>query len=434
MTSGKGKEQKRQLGLFTAIAIVVANMIGTGIFTTTGFLAERLLHPGPILAAWVAGGVVALCGALAYAELAVAMPRSGGEYYYLSRLYHPVVGFLSGWISLIVGFSAPVAAAAVAFGEYLSAINESIPPLWAATGIVLLLSVLHLADVKWGSTVQNFFAALKFLLIAGLIVAGFALAPDLAAFPALSGAPLKPLLSPAFAVSLIFVMYTYSGWNAATYIAGEVRNPGRNLPRALIIGTLAVIVLYAGLNALFLFTLSVGDMAGEVEVGHFVAVKLFGQKGGQYISTLISIALVSSVSAMIMAGPRVYEALGEDHRFFAFLSKRSGRQTPWVAILLQMGVALLLVATFSFEAILYYVGFTLSLFSGLAVAGVYVLRQRKGGKAQGYKTWGYPVTPAVFILVSGWMVVHTLLEQPVESCIGLGTLALGGVIYWFTAQ
>ena len=422
----------RLLGFFTATSIVVANMIGTGIFTTTGFLAFDLGSPFTILLVWLVGGVLAICGALAYGELAAAMPRSGGEYHYLSRIYHPAIGFLSGWVSLIVGFSAPIAASAIAFGKYLFAVYPVVSSTHAAVILVIIFSLLHLIDIRIGSYTQNFFAVLKVALILAFIVSGFILLSEreLNLFP--DSQDLRMTISPTFAVALIFVSFSYSGWNAATYIGGEIKNPGRNLPRSLLLGVLIVMLLYLGLNLVFVLAVPMSALAGKVEVGHIVAKEIFGVRRGNLIAMLISLALVSSVSAMIMAGPRVYQAMGEDIPFFKILSIRTKRATPFSAIILQMIIAIIMILTATFKSLLYYIGFTLSIFASLTVLGVYIFRFKRPNDERPYRTLGYPVTPALFVLLSGWMVIHTVIERPLESLAGIGTLFLGLMIYYIT--
>ena len=403
-------------------------MIGTGIFTTTGFLVADLGSSTPVIAAWIVGGLMALCGALTYAELAVNMPGNGGEYLYLSKLYHPAVGFLSGWVSLFAGFSAPIAAAAVAFGNYFKTIWPAVPPTISAIVLLLLFTFIHMYNVRLGGKVQNAFTIIKILLITGLIVAAFGWSGEPVRL-SLSHGDWNTMISPVFAVSLIFVMYSYSGWNAAAYIGGEIKNPSRYLPLALVVGTIVVLIFYALLNIIYVTMVPLTTIAGEVEVAHIVAQAMIGNTGAKIVSILILLALITSVSAMIMAGSRVYQMMGEDHTFFSWLAKRADNNSPVNAIILQAAISLILILTLSFDAILYYVGFTLSLFAGLTVFSVFLLR-KKGKSTAGYRTWGYPVTPVLFLLVTGWMVIYTLVDRTFESFIGLLTLLLGLGIYF----
>jgi len=377
---------QRRLGGATATLVVVASMVGTGVFTTTGFLIRDIASPMAVLATWLVGGLLALCGALSYAELVAALPRNGGEYQLLARIYHPVVGFVAGWISLVVGFSAPIAASALAFGRYLGAVVEGVNPTIAALILVVALSALHAAHVTAGGAVQNVFAAAKVIVILGLVVGGL-LRGDPQRLLAEGGPPLiDAVISPAFAVGLIFVSFSYSGWNGAAYLAGEVRRPSRTLPRALLLGTGMVAALYLGLNLVFLAAAPASDLAGVVEVAHVASVQLFGDRAAALLSSGIALLLVSSVSAMIMSGPRVYEAMGQDYPALRVLSRRTTHGGPVMAVALQSVVASAMLLTATFEALLTYIGFTLSLSAGLTVVGVLVLRRREPGLERPYRT------------------------------------------------
>lgn len=423
-------EARRVLGVFTATAIVVASMVGTGVFTTTGLLAADLRSSVAILLAWVVGGALAMCGALCYGELAAAMPRNGGEYVLLSRIYHPAAGFLAGWVSMVVGFSAPIAASAVAFGQYLGAVFPAVPTRAAAAALVLVLSVLHATDVRLGSATQNVFTVIKVLLIV-VFAAGAFLFGTQAMGSAVSGDVVRPTVHAGpFAVALIFVSFAYSGWNAAVYIAGEVEHPPKTLPRALATGTAVVVALYLLLNVVFLYAVPVEQMAGVVEVGHLAATRLFGEAAGRALSMTIALALVSSVSAMVMSGPRVYQTMGEDYRLFGWLARLRRSGAPARAVGLQALLAVGMIATATFDSLLTYIGFTLSLCTGLTVAGVIVLRRRRPDLPRPYRTWGYPATPLLFLLLTTWMIGHAFWQRPVESLAGLATLAVGGLLYF----
>lgn len=430
----QGEPPARRLGVLTATLLVIASMVGTGVFTTTGVVVADVPSVPAVLGAWLLGGVLALAGALSYAELGAALPRNGGEYQILGRVYHPAVGFVAGWISLVVGFSAPIAASALAFGDYLAAVVPGVPPIGAAVVLVVALAVVHAIDVRVGSGVQNAFTLGKVGLVVVFIVAGaFAADGSHLAAPA-SVSVGDAVLDPTFAVALILVTFAYCGWNGAVYIAGEVRDPGRTLPLALLGGTAIVVVLYLGLNLVFLASAPLGALSGKVEVGHVAAVRLFGPDAGRLLSSLIALALVSSVSAMLMAGPRVYATMGADHPRLRVLARRTGRGGPFAAVVLQAVVAVAMILTASFGTLLAYIGFTLSISGGLTVAGVLVLRRREPDLARPYRTWGYPVTPLLFIALSLWMVVYTLIERPEAALPGLGTLAAGGVAYLFLGR
>lgn len=419
----------RRLGCGSATAVVVASMVGTGVFTTTGVLLAALGSAPAVLAAWAVGGVLACAGAVSYAELTAALPRNGGEYQLLGRIYHPAVGFTAGIISVVVGFAAPVAAAALAFGRYLAAALPGAPPVAAAAAVIVLFAGAHAFDVSWGSRAQAALTAAQVVLIACASAAGLALG-DPGRLVAAAGRPVPAaLLSPEFAIALVLVSFAYCGWNAATYVAGEVRAPSRTLPLALLLGTAAVTVLYLGLNLAFLSAAPASELAGVVEVGHVAAERLAGRVAGRVLSGLVALTLASSVAAMLMAGPRVWEAMGRDHPSLGWLARRTSRGAPAVAVAVQAALALAMVATSSFGALLGFIGFTLSLCAGLTVLGVVVLRFREPQLARPYRAWGYPVTPMLFVALSAWMIGHALAERPASSTAGLATIVAGLALY-----
>ena len=312
--------------LFTAVSIVISNMVGTGIFTSLGYQVDALPSGFVILVLWTLGGVCAICGALAYAELAAALPRSGGEYHFLSEAYHPAAGFLAGWISATVGFSAPTALAAMSFGIYAHEAAPQLPELPLSLAVVLICTAIHFTGSKRGGAFQNVFTVLKVALIAAFIVAGlFSPHPQAISFAPRPG-DWKLITSSAFAISLFYVMYSYSGWNASTYIVGEIKEPQKNVPRSVIIGSGSVLLMYAAMNAVFLHTTPMSDMVRKPNVGALAASHLFGPKGASLMDALICLGLVSTVSSMMWIGPRVTVAMGEDLPGLRLLGKttRSG--------------------------------------------------------------------------------------------------------------
>ena len=432
-----------RLGLVTATLLVVANIIGSGIFVTPGEILQTLPTGTGLLLVFAVGGLLSLFGALAYGELAAAMPRSGGEYHYLKELYHPLVGFLSGFVSLVAGFSAPIALSATGFGFYLSelapltGLKSEIPlgpltlhfndPVFYAAGLIILLTGLHSLQVSHGARVQNLFTLLKVGLIAVFILAGLLVGPSVPANYAVGAQEWSLILGSPFALGLISVYFAYSGWNAAAYLSGEIRNPERNVPRALLLGTLIVVVLYLLLNWVFLRTVPLESLSGQVTVGKLSANAIFGTVGGNFVTMLISLALVSSVSSMVMAGPRITAAMGSDFPFFRRLGHLNRNQVPANALLLQMLIALFVVFTSSFFSILIYVGFMLSFFAMLAVGGVFILRVK--GYHLPYKTWGYPVTPALFVGLCLWIIGNSIVSNPQALVAGLATLVVGVALY-----
>ncbi len=412
-------------------------MIGTGIFTSLGFQVGDLKTGFAIMALWFVGGVCALCGALSYAELGAALPRSGGEYHFLSEIYHPAVGFLAGWVSATVGFAAPVALAAMAFGTYLSGVIPHVHPLVFSLGVVWLSTLFLLRDVKVGSAFQDASTILKVALIVVVIVAGFFVTKgqDVSFFPAPGDGSL--ILSAPFAVSLVYVMYAYSGWNASTYIVGEIRDPARSIPLSVGLGTLIVMVLYLAVNAVFLHSTPTKEMASmpdKAGVALLASKYLFGASGAKIMAVLICAGLVSSISAMMWIGPRVTMAMGEDLRTLSFLARRTQHGIPVPATLVQFAIVNLLLLTSTFDKVLTYVQFALQFCSFLTVLGVIVLRTTRPGLPRPYKTWGYPITPLIFIGISLWMMVHILRSNPKESLAGLGTMALGLIVYCYSPK
>ena len=433
-------QHTRSISLGTATAVVAANMIGTGVFTSLGFQLLSLETGFAIVALWLVGGVVALCGALSYGELSAAMPRSGGEYSLLSRIYHPVVGFLSGWVSVVVGFSAPIAAAAMAMGQYLSRVlvqaglidagSQRATVSIVAVTAVSLISIVHLLDVKVVSRFQIAFTTLKIGLIVALIGCGFALAAGqpVSFLPTRGG--LESMLSPAFAASLVYVMFAYSGWNAAIYVAGDIKNPGRYLPLSLVFGTLIVVLLYAPLNAVFLYSAPVSELKGQLDVGYVAANHIFGATGALVMGLMISIGLVSAISSMVWAGPRVTQVMGEDIQVLQPLARTNANGVPFVSLAFQYALVVGLIVTSTFDAIVNYIGFILSLSAFLTVLGVFVLRIGQPNLARPYRVWGYPVTPIIFLVVTGWMMVFVVRARPMVLLAGAATLLVGLVVYY----
>ncbi len=409
-------------------------MIGTGVFTSLGFQVGGLPSGFALLFLWALGGVCAFCGAQAYGELAAAMPRAGGEYHFLSEIFHPAAGFVAGWASATAGFAAPVALSAMAFGQYFQGVVPGVPALALSLGLVVAVSSVHLCSVRAGSVFQNAFTWGKVVLIVAFIAAGWFFGPvqPLAFLP--QAGDLGRIASAPFAVSLIYVMYAYSGWNAAAYISSEVRDPARNLPRALLTGTLLVAVLYVGLNYIFLRTTPLDALAGQLQIGSIAGARIFGSGGERWVSGLISLALISSISSMTWAGPRVTMVMGEDLWALRLLGRKTRRGIPALAILFQLALVILLLCTATFQMALIYVQFTLLLCSFLTVLGMVILRFRRPELPRPYRAWGYPVTPLIFLSVTGWMMGYVVCTQPKESLAGLGTLALGLLLYYFSPR
>ncbi len=415
---------QRRLGLWSASFLVIANMIGVGVFTTSGFALAELGHPEPVLLAWLIGGVLAICGALSYGALARCIPESGGEYTFLSRTVHPIAGFLSGWISLLVGFTAPIAAAALGLQAYLTGLFETnLRPEWIGTTAILAAGLMHGVRLRAGVLTQNLLVVLKLLLIGGFIVLGVSLLP----------AKTEPVTAnfggasiTAFAVTLVWISFAYSGWNAAVYVAGEVRHPERNLPRSLLLATAIVMAIYVALNAVFLYSAPSTELAGRAEIGAVAAEALGGMGLRQAISALVALALFTSISSMVMAGPRVYARMAKDGLFPQLFAVE--KDVPIMAVALQVGLAVLVVWAFALRELLSYIGFTLGLSAAATVGGLILLRRREGGERVPIP--GYPWIPLLFMLSTLIISLFMAVREPVEAGIGLVTVAMGLPIYW----
>ncbi len=423
---------EKKISGFTATNIVVANMIGTGVFTSLGFQIASIHSDVALIALWIFGGVAALCGALCYAELAAAIPRSGGEYRFLSRIYHPAVGFMAGWVSATVGFAAPIALAAMAFGHYLIALVPIGSPLLLSLAIVWVITIIHSTGIHTGAAFQNISTIVKLVLILAFIVAGFLVSEKQPLQLVPSGSDLTSIISGPFWVSMFYVMYSYSGWNAASYITGEVRNPSKNVPWALFIGTVFVAVLYVLLNFVFLLTTPKAALAGQLQVGEIAGEAIFGSIGGKVASASISLGLIASISAMAWIGSRITKAMADDLKNLRFFGRTNRQNTPYVALLLQAFIISALILTSTFEAILVYIQFSLLLCSFLTVLGLIVLRFREPRLTRPYRVWFYPITPVVFLAMTLYMMYRVLLEKPTESILGLLTVLAGLIVYFFS--
>lgn len=410
----------RKVGLIGATALVVANMIGTGIFTSTGYQIADMPSRSIILLAWLVGGGMALLGALCYGALARQLPESGGEYFFLSKTIHPSVGYISGWISLLVGFSAPIAAAAYGTGVYCQEWLQGVDPKWIGTVAVLLLGILHGIGVREGVMVQNLVVVFKIVMLIGFI--GWSLLH----LPSPEQVPAWDLDWGTFSVSLVWIYFAYSGWNAAVYIGGEVRDPDRNLPRAMTFGTIIVVVLYLALNGVFLWSGSLESMAGREDVARVAAESIGGQGLAQWVTLIILVSLMTSISAMLMAGPRVYAKMAEDGYLPRWM--KSAQPPGWGNISLQIFVALLLLWIPTFKDLLAYIGFTLGIGTALTVLGLVKLKMKVHPNLN---VPGWPIVPLLFLVMVLWVTVFSIWRQPVPSLYGVLTLLVGWVAWWF---
>ena len=413
-------------------------MIGTGIFTSLGFQVLELRTGFALLFLWLLGGISSLIGAMAYAELGTAMPRSGGEYHFLSRIYHPALGFISGWISFIVGFAAPTAAAATALSAYLMAAIAISPGDGLLNAgqiisilVILLLSMLHARFKRAGASFQNIMTSFKILVLLLFILAGILSNTEHSLDFSPNPASLKEIISPAFAIAIFFVSFAYSGWNAAAYIIGEMDRPGRNIPISLILGTLLVTLLYMGITYVFLKIIPLGTMAGKIEIGFLFGQELLGVDAGRVMGLLFSLLLFSTVSSLVITGPRVTQVVGEGYPGIRWFSHTSVFDTPARAIYIQAGIAIVYLTTSTFEQMITYIGFTLNLMTLLTVLGMMLYRRNlPSGNASVYRIRPYPLLPIIFLLINTWIMIYGLVYRPVESFAGIITAVLG-LLAWF---
>ncbi len=444
---------ERRLGPFDAAAIIVANVIGGGILFTPPFIASLVPHPIWFLSTWIAGGILAFFGAMAYAELAALRPRAGGEYVYLREAYGPLAGFMTGWTSFVAGFAGALAASAifliVVLDRFIPGAANSTPlfvipipyvPLTFSRHTLLgitavwLFAIVHIVGVGPGRAVMNVLATLKVLALLVFIAAGFAVGVGSSANLQQAAASISPT---NWLLALVPVMFTYSGWNAASYMAEEIREPGRNVPRALLMGTIGVIIIYALLNLLYLYAIPVGELAAvKGSVFDFIGERMLGARAGDILAIVAIISLAAGINAWTFAGPRIYYAMARDGVFFSAAAQVHPKfKTPHTSIIAQALWTSILILTGSLDALANYVGFAIILFAGIAVAAVFVLRAREPNAPRPYKTLGYPIAPAVFVLTSLAIVLNALYRDPRQFGLGLLVIASGIPLYmWLTRR
>lgn len=424
------KNQTYKITTLTGVALVVANMIGTGAFTSLGFQLKDLNNPTIILVLWVLGGVIALSGAFSYAEIGTHIQRSGGEYAFLTKLFHPLIGYLSGWISITVGFAAPIALSAMAFVAYFPYFN--LHPKWTSIILIAVITLIHTKNLSLSSKFQNISTLLKVAIIVVLIFIGLWQDPTFDNTSVFSNSDYANLISPAFAVALIYVSYSYSGWNAAAYITEEFKNPKKSLPIALIGGTLMVTVLYTFLQYVFLKHVPIPELKGQLNVGTLAMNNMIGDDYGRLFGLAISLLLVSGISAMIWVGSRVTSSIAQDHRFWNdFKTKKAN--IPQRALWLQFGISAFLILTGTFEQILIYCGILLTVSSMATVLGVFKLRyQQKNNPTDRFKSPLFPLFQIVFIILSLWMIVYAFINSPFEVIVGFGNILIGFLTYWWS--
>ena len=422
--------EARALGWRSVTALVAANMIGAGVFTTSGYALGDLGSREAVLWAWVVGGVIAVLGALSYGALAVRFPHSGGEYEFLRRTLHPAAGVVAGFVSLLAGFSAPIASAAHALEQYGFPLFGAEVPRWPWLGTLAILAaaLAHGGKVALGARVQDAVVLAKAALIAVLLALGArALLGAEASTDAAAGTvPGVVFEWSAFAVTSLWVYLAYSGWNAAVYVAGEVRDAKRTVPSAMLAGTLLVTVAYVALNAVFVAAVPASELAGKAEVALIAANALLGRPGEVFAGVIVTLALVTSITAMLMAGPRVYARMAEDGALPAWFARTSADGAPRPAIALQAGLALVFLWVATLQELMTYIGWTLSLSAAATVVGLLVLRRREGAVAVPCR--GGTVVPVAFVTVVTWFAVASFVRAPWESGMGLATVVVGLVL------
>jgi basic amino acid/polyamine antiporter, APA family len=424
----------RRLGPLDAAAIVVSNVIGGGILFTPPQIAASVPRPWLFLATWIAGGALAFAGAMAYAELATMRPRAGGEYVYLDAAFGRLAAFLTGWTSFVAGFSGAIAASAVVFAFYLARFVPGAPPKLVALAVIGLMAWIHIRGIGPGRFVGNLLAALKVTALVLFIALGVALGSGSTANLQVAGGTIHPT---TWLLALVPVMFTYTGWNAATYVAEEIRDPDRNLPRSLALGTLIVVAIYVLLNALYLYVMPIGDLAAvKGSVLDVIADKLLGVRAGNIMGIVSLVSLAASISAMTIAGPRVYYAMARDGVFPEPTARLHERyRTPAISIAAQAIWSALLVLSGGADALIRYTGFAVVLFSGIAVAALFVLRRREPDAPRPFKALGYPVAPAIFAAAMLLIVTNAVYRDPIPSGAGMLIILAGVPVYaWFASR
>jgi APA family basic amino acid/polyamine antiporter len=406
--------------------LVVACMIGTGVFTSLGFQLMDVKNTYSIIILWVLGGIFALIGAFTYAELGTHFKESGGDYIFLSRIFHPFVGYLYAWTSLCVGFSAPIGIAAMAMISYLEPINPSIFNTWFGIAIIIILTSVHSISIKRSGQVQDITTYIKVAFVIAFIVIGFWVSPSGENAILLDDSWQKELLLPGFAVSLIYVTYAYTGWNSAAYIIDEIREPIKNLPKALILGTILVTIIYVLLQLVLLKHASVDQLSGQVEVATISFSNLFGDRGVLWIGVFIGIQLIATISGYLWVGSRIIYAMAEEHPLWSKLVYKNKLDIPTRALWIQAVIAIALTLTGTFEEVLLYASFVLQLMGTLTIASLLWVKRKSGT----FISPGRPYLQIVYILFSVWVLGYMFIEQPMESLMGLGIVAVGAISYF----
>ncbi|MGV0978362.1 APC family permease [Empedobacter falsenii] len=416
-----------KIGWKTAAALVISNMIGTGVFTSLGYQISDLKNTTSILLLWLIGGFLALIGAFIYSELASKFKQSGGDYIYLSRTFHPVFGYLSSWISLFVGFSAPISLAALAMGKYLNVFGLDLGKEFAIA-MILIVAVFQSFSLNLSSKFQNIFTILKVVFIIVLIALGFYFAPAVEPNAVLFDSTWKnELLLPAFATSLVYVTFAYTGWNSASYIVEEIEQPKRNLPKALFIGVIFVTISYVLLNYVFLKHASATALAGQENVANISFGNLLGNNV-KWVSCFIALQLIATISGYLWIGSRLTQATARENKLWNFMAKENKNRIPVRAIWVHTAISILLIFSGDFEVIFTYTSFVLQILATLAVCTAFFIKQ---DQLTIIKSKFFYILPAIFLAFSLYICYFVLMQKPKESLFGLGIIALGIVLFYF---
>ena len=420
-------ERIHKIGWKTASGLVIASMVGTGVFTSLGFQVLESQNTWSIVLLWVIGGLMALVGAFVYAELGTHFKKSGGDYIFLSRTIHPAAGYLYAWISLMVGFSAPIAIAAMAMVQYWQPFIGYSFSLGLGIGSIILMSTFHSFSIKQSGNVQNVLTVIKLIFVFSLIGLGIFLASNVG-FESFDFSPSwkREVLSPGFAVSLIYVFYAYTGWNSAAYIVEEIGNPKRNLPKALIFASLLVMTVYILLQMVFLKHATIDQLSGNVQVATLAFGNLLGSQGVFWVSLFIGLQLIATISGYTWVGPRITNAMAKEYRFWSPLAKLNAKGIPVRSIWFNTAISLFLVFSGSFESILLYAGFVLQLMGTLTISASLLIKKREGFRSP-FKPW----PQLIYIIFSIWVMVFMLIDRPQESLFGLGIILVGFIVFLF---
>ena len=423
-------EENRHLSLFAAVSLVISSMVGTGVFTSLGYQLLDIQSVFAILMLWLIGGVISLFGALSYCELASALPKSGGEYYLLSRILHPSIGLSAGLVSATVGFSAPAVLAAIALANYLNPIMPFMNIKIIAIFVILSMNLMHAYSLDTGKSFQVWSTFLKLFIIFSFVSIGFLYEDKQSISFIPKYGDFEILLSPEFAVNLVWVSYAYAGWNSSIYVVGEIIQPNKNIFRSILIGTLIVTALYVLLNYVFLLISPIDVLMGKIEIGYISSINLFGFRTAKIVSIFIGLLLLSTVSSYVYIGPRIIQAIGKDYEKINFLSKVNKKGVPLNAFSLQLFISLIFIISSTFEEVMLYTGIILIITTSITVCSLIYLRIKEPNLKRAYKVWGYPFTPITFIILNTWILYYTIRLQPFESLIGVCLIVISLGLYF----